>query len=1159
MEVSSMNALFTKLFNRTVWYGLLGTLLLFFGQGMVMEANGQYLTSVSQQSVSQPYYSVELYADQISELRRIISVDMKNAARHKVLEAIVSKAELGLAYNAELISLKQPVTFKEEYITVAKALQKVLKGTGYEAVISKTREILLKKKMALPVVKNRQEISGVVTDAETGEVMPGVNVFVKNTQVGTSTNAQGRYTLNVPADADTLIFSFIGYKREKVAIGNKTTIDVEISREAQAFDELVVTSFGIEQEKKSLGYSVQEISSEEIAKSGETNIVGALQGKLAGVNIQNTSGAAGAGMDITIRGISSLSPSGDNQPLFVVDGVPVSNETSYGNVLPSEGTNSPGSAEQFSFSNRGADINPEDIENISILKGPAATALYGQRAANGVVEITTKKGESGNTQVALNTQVGFSEVNKVPEIQDDYQHGYYGALPYRVFGYEFWQYGPPTTESSKVYNNYKRFFQTSTNISNSLSISGGNNSTTYFTSVSNVNEEGVVPNTEWGRTTFKLTGSHKISEAFDISGSVNYSNSGGVRPTGGDKSIMSSLSYWTPSNDINDYKYPDGNQKNYSGFRDDLNSGFIDNPRYFAEHSTLKDDVNRIIGNMRMSYDFADWLSVDYTFGADYYNDSRERFVPPNLDVGTQVNGFIVKEQINYTQLNSNLYVRASRSFTDRLSGSVVLGNQVTDISSDRLNTRGEGLNINGFRSLANTTNIFTTEVARQRRLVGVFADAKLEYDGTYFLTVTGRNDWSSTLPEDNRSFFYPSVSLGYIFTEDLGLANSDWLPFGKLRFSWAKVGKDAPPYSVGQYFEGASGFPFSGTGGFSKDTRAGDPNLKPEITTSYELGTDLRFFNNRLRLDLTYFKQASKNQIVAFPVSNPSGLSRYTTNAGEIQGEGVEVLLNGTPFRQQDFSWDVSVNWSSVSSEVTEMPEGLDVIEFANSGFPGVVSRIQEGGEMGDLYGYKFEYTDKGELLIGDDGLPTIRTDTLVKVGNALPDWQGGITNNFNYKGLSLSFLIEVRMGADAYDSGQRNSIRNGILEITKWRNDEVIFQGVTSNGSPNDKPVRIGQNLYRSSTSFNRASEILVQDASWIRLRNVRLSYELPSRLTQKLSVASASFSISGRNLFLNTPFRGFDPEGQQYSAGSNTYGFTGLNIPPTRSLSFSMNLKF
>jgi len=1131
-------------------------------QANTTDAQSQYLTSAANESINKSFYSVSKYSDRIPELQKIISVDVEKAPIREVLENIVSRADLGIAYNAELLSLGHSITVDIKNVTVANALQKVLKNTPYEAAISKTREIVLRDgpDPQTLLIQFQQEISGTVTDAETGDPLPGVNVrATQDPTIGTSTNQDGEYSLTVPDDVTSLTFSFVGYQEQQVDIDGRSVIDVTMNPEVEALDDVVVTAFGIEQERKSLGYSVQDLSSEDITETGESNLVGALQGKLAGVNIQSTSGAAGSGVDITIRGISSLSPTGDNQPLFVVDGVPISNETNYGNVLPSEGTNSPGSSEQFSFSNRGADINPDDIENISVLKGPSATALYGQRAANGAVIITTKKGESGRTQVNYNTSVGFSEVNKVPEIQDDYQHGDHGALPYRINTFEFYQFGPPTTESAEIYNNFERFFRRATKFTNSLSVSGGNETTTYFSSVSNVNQEGIVPNTDWGRTTFKLSGSHQVSDAFDVTGSVNFSNSGGTRPTGGDKSIMSSLVYWTSSNDVTDYKFPDGSQKNYSGFRSNPNSGFIDNPTYFAHNSTLEDDVNRVFGNVGMKYSITDWLQLDYKFGTDYYNDSRERFVPPNLDVGTQVNGFLVKEQINYRQLNSNLYVRANRSFTDKLRGSLVLGNQITDISSDRVNTRGEGLNIPGFRSLANTTNIFTSESGFDKRLVGVFADAQLEYDGTYFLTVTGRNDWSSTLPEDNRSFFYPSVSLGYVFTETLDMADSNILPFGKLRFSWAKAGKDAPAYSVGQYFQGAPGFPFGGSGGFSKDTQAGDSELKPEITTSIEMGTDLRFLDNRLRLDFTYFNQTSENQIVGFPVSNASGLSRFTTNAGEIKNKGVELLLEGTPIQRSDFNWDVAVNWSTVSSEVVEMPEGLDVIEFASSGFAGVTSRIQEGGEMGDLYGYTYNYDDNGNLLIDSDGYPTIRTDTLVKVGNARPDWQGGITNTFNYKGLSFSFLIEVRWGADAYDSGQRNSIRNGITKITERRDEEVIFQGVQSDGSVNDTPVEIGQSFYRSSVLFNRASEILVQDASWIRLRNARISYTLPGNIVQKLPISSASFSVIGRNLFLDTPFRGFDPEGQQYASGSNTYGFTGLNIPPTRSLSFSLNLKF
>lgn len=1002
-------------------------------------------------------------------------------------------------------------------------------------------------------------VSGTVTDRNTGETLIGVNILINELNIGVATDADGNFEIdNVATGTYELVARYVGYNtlRENVTIsdGEETVVNLEMTVSTAMLDEAVVTAFGVEQERKQLGYSVQRLTGEEITQTQESNLVSALQGKIAGVSIQNTSGAAGSGVDIIIRGINSLSPSSDNQPLFIIDGIPVSNQTNAGNVLPSEGSNSPGSGEQFSFTNRVADINPNDIENISILKGASATALYGLRASNGAVVITTKKGQSGAPQVSFNTSIGFSEVNRTPEIQDQYQLGFYGGLPGTGTNTLFWQYGPPTNQTSDpIYNNFERLFRTGSNVDNSISISGGNDNTTYFTSFSSTNQNGIIPNTDWSRLTFKLSGSQKISDPLDVNASLSFSNSGGTRPTGGDKSIMSSLSFWPSSLDINDYLNPDGTQKNPT-------NGIIDNPRYFVENSTLEDEVNRTIGNVGLDYQLTDWLAVQYQFGIDNFNDNRERFVPPNLDVGTQVNGFLIDENINYRELNSNLLASMNYQFSDKLRGSLLIGNQITDINSRTVNTRGEGLNIPNFRSLSNTTNAFIQETAFVRRLVGAFADAKIDYDGTYFLTVTGRNDWSSTLPSENRSFFYPSVSLGYVFTETLGLANNDLFPYGKLRVSLAKVGKDAPPYSVGTSFRGQPGFPFDGQGGFVQNTNSGNNNLKPEQTTSFEIGTEGNLFNNRASFDITYFNQNSKDQIVAFPVSNASGLSRFTTNAGEIESEGVEVLLEGTPIQTQDFNWNIAINWSTTTSKVKSMPDGLQVIEFANSGFAGVVSRIEVGGKLGDLYGYKFDYDQNGNLLIGSNGLPNIRTDELVKVGNAFPDWQGGLNNTFNYKNLSFSFLIDVKYGGQAYDAGLRNSMRNGLLKITELREKEVIFNGVkASDGSPNDIPFRIDQNFYRDSNSFNRASEIIVQDTDWIKLRSVRLAYQLPLSTLEQLPINGATFSLTGRNLFTNTPFRGYDPEGQQFSAGSNVFGFTGLNIPSTRSVTFALNLRF
>jgi TonB-linked SusC/RagA family outer membrane protein len=1009
-------------------------------------------------------------------------------------------------------------------------------------------------------------VAGTVTDAETGDSLPGVNVTVPLMQVGTTTDAEGRYSLDVPEGADSLAFSFVGYQQTIVAIQGRSTINVSLRPDVAQLDEVVVTSFGIEEEQRAVGYSVEEVSGAELEETSESNLVGALSGKLAGVQIRNTSGAAGGGQDIVIRGLTSLSPSGNNQPLFIVDGIPVSNQTNTGNALPSEGTNAfKGSSGQFSFTNRAAEIPPENIENISVLKGPAATALYGLRASNGAVVITTKKGRSGQTRVNFNSSVGMSEVNKTPEIVDEYQKGVYGALPFTVFSFEFFQYGPPATESgAPIQNHFGELFRRSLNTNNSITVSGGDESTTYLTSFSHTYREGVVPNTDWQRLNVKLRGTQEIGSALELSGSLSFSNSGGTRPTGGDKSIMSSLTYWTPSNDVNDFEFPDGSQRNYSGLRSNPNSGFIDNPRYYAENSTLEDDVDRGVGFLGFTYDLTSWLSFDYKVGADVYTDSRSRFAPPVLDVGSQVNGFITKESIQYQEINSNAFLRADRSLTDKLDLSLTLGHQVTDIAQDRTLTRGENFNVSDFQSLANTTQKFSGETASNRHLVGVFGKGQLAYDDTYYLTLTGRNDWSSTLPADNRSFFYPSVNLGYVFTEDLGLSDSDVFPFGKLRVSWAEVGKDAPPFSVGQFYGQATGFPFGGTGGFTKEAVAGDLNLKPEETTSFEVGTDLRFFNNRLRFDLTYYTQTSENQIVDFPVSLASGLSQFTSNAGRIESSGWEVAINGTILDRGDFSWDASLNWSTNTSEVKTLPEGLDQITFGEAGYSGISARVEQGDELGTLYGFNYKRDENGNLLIRESGarkgFPIVTRDSVQAVGNAFPDWEGGITNTISYKGLELSALVEVKWGGDAYDVGSINSIRNGTIQYTTPRNEQVVFDGVLENsGQENDIGVDLDQQFWRSATEHWLAAENSVQDASWIRLRNVRLRYQLPGGLLTEVPISRASLSVTGRNLFLDTPFRGFDPEGQVFSAGSNIYGITGLNIPPTRSLTFQVNLQY
>ncbi|MGB3851790.1 MAG: SusC/RagA family TonB-linked outer membrane protein [Tunicatimonas sp.] len=1004
-------------------------------------------------------------------------------------------------------------------------------------------------------------VSGQVTDAADNVGLPGVNVLVKGTTVGTVTDIDGNYQISAPGGDATLVFSSVGYRAQEVPVNNQNAIDIALEPDVQSLEEVVVTSFGIEREKKALGYSVQEIQSEEILETRQPNVVNALRGKVAGVTIQSAGGQPGAGSSIVIRGITSLDPGADNQPLFVVDGIPISNSTTSGDVLPSAGSNASGSGEQFSQSNRAVDLNPNDIESMSILKGPAATVLYGLRAANGAVIITTKKGKAGKATVSFNTSYGWDVINKSPEVQDSFREGRFGRLRFFSSGepLRFQQFGPPSVASTPFFDNFRDFFETGTRFDNSVSVSGGGENSTFFVSASHLDQQGIVPFSEWARSTVKLSGTTKVSDRLSFSGTVNYINSGGARSNGGDKSIFSSLSYYSPTFDVSDYINPDGTQRDFSG-------GIVDNPLYVAQFASLNDNVNRMIGNIGFNYKITDWLTLDYKIGTDFYNDSRERISPLGLDVSSQVNGFVIREDIDFQEVNSNFLLTATHSFTDRLRGTFLVGHNLTNISSNRTNVRGEGLTLRGFDDLSNATNFFSSENGSLRRIVGVFANAEFEYDGTLFLTFTGRNDWSSALPEENRSFFYPSVSLGYVFTETLGLGDSDLFNYGKLRLSYAEVGKDTNPYRTAQLFETSPRSPFLGQSGFRLSGQVGNPNLRPERTSAFEIGTDLRFLNNRLSIDATYFIQNSEDQIIPVPISNATGFSRFFTNAGSLRNQGIELLVSGTPVNTGPFRWDATLNWSRITNEVTAMPPGIEEIIFEDAFY--IQNKIVEGGSAGDLYGFDFDRTPDGRLLIDGNGFPSVNTNEYVLVGNALPDWQGGLTNTLTYRGLSLSVLLEWRQGGDVYDLGFRNSMRNGILAETERRYEQVVFNGVRNvaeeDESPqyveNDIPVELnGETVYRNFGRYSSASEVVLQDASWFRVRNLSLAYALPASLLDNYLISRARLSFTGNNLFLSTPFKGYDPESNQFGSGSNSYGFSGLGVPQTRSYTVSLNVTF
>ncbi|WP_020535378.1 SusC/RagA family TonB-linked outer membrane protein [Lewinella cohaerens] len=1002
----------------------------------------------------------------------------------------------------------------------------------------------------VPLLAQDISVTGTVTDDADGQPLIGVNILVEGTATGTITDLDGNYRLSVPADA-TLVFSYTGFTPETVAVNGRNLIDLSMTAGTR-LDEVVVTALGISREKKALGYAVQELNGDELTATQESNLVNSLQGKVAGVLINSSSGAPGAGSNIVIRGITSFGD--NNQPLFVVDGVPIDNSTIAGNNLPSAGSNSPGSSEQSSFTNRAADINPADIASVSVLKGPAATALYGLRAANGVILITTKTGTAGKAQVSLNSSYGISEIAKRPEYQTDYREGRFGRLRFRGDGspLRFQQFGPKVYSGlTPQFDPIDDFFQSGYSQDHSLSISGGTDKATFATSFSYLDQEGIIPNSTWSRLTGRLSGTVKASDKLKFTGSVNYTNSGGNKPHSGDKSILSSLSYHVTSFDVNDYINADGSQRDYSG-------GIIDSPRYLAEFSTLNDDVDRFLGNMGFTYEPTDWFTLSYRAGLDFYNDSRVRVVPAGLDVSSQVGGFIIETDIDQRQFNGTLTLNFKKQLTDRIGANLLLGHEMNERRSESTNVRGERFTEPDFFHLSNTEVSFIDNSKSLRRIVSGFGLLSLDFDNAIYLDITGRNDWSSTLPIENRSFFYPSASLSLVLSELMGLPS--FVTFAKIRGSVAQVAKDTNPYLIGTLYGQDPAFPQFGTNGFRLNSVFGDLNLKPETTTSSEVGLDLRFFNNRLGLDITYYQQNSKDQILQVPVSNTTGFSRFLTNAGEIENKGIEVLLNATPVERGDFTWDASLNYTRNRGEVISIRDGIEeIVRFEGTG--GITYKLVPGGQVGDLYGYAFNRDDADNLIIGSDGFPSLNLDTLVKVGNALPNFTAGLTNTFRYKGVGLSVLLEWRDGGDMVDMGIRNSIRNGLLEQTARRYEEVIFNGVTETGETNTQPVEItGETLYRSFARYNGAAEVILEDASWFRIRRVSVFYDLPKALLGGGKfISTARVTLTGNNLFINTPFRGFDPETNYLGSGSSIYGFTGLQTPGVRTYTASLNLTF
>ena len=1020
-------------------------------------------------------------------------------------------------------------------------------------------------------------VTGTVTDAETGESLPGVNVITGTPPVGTATDIDGRYQIVPPAGADSLTFSFVGYQSQTVALAGRTQIDVALRFDAMVGGEVVVTALGIRRQERELGYAVQKLDAADLSAGEAGNIVNSLSGRVAGAQVTNTGGAPGQSARIILRGLTSLEPGADNQPLFVVDGIPVSNSTDVG----AEGFDSRG------FSNRAVDINPNDIESVSVLKGASATALYGLRAANGAIIITTKSGQPGTPRVSITSSVGAETVNRFPDTQQTYAQGFGGEYDRG----SFWPAWGPTVESVRqtdpglqIFNNYENAYETGYAIDNNVSVSGGTEQTSFFASLSNLQNEGVLPFSDWGRTSARLSGTLKPSRQTQVGGTLNYINSGGDRVFA--DRFNERLIYWAQTVDVTNYINENGTMIGYRG--EDGTGGT--NPIYDARYATYTDDVNRLIGTLNLGYDAADWLTLSYRAGVDTYNDSRFQTTRGPLGFDNEnalsSDGSLGETRIFSRDLTSTVNATVRRPLTEQLSAELLVGNDIFDRYRDQVFTFGSDLTIPDLFRFNNVREVQTSLATRQQRLVGLYGALKLNYDETLYLELTGRNDWSSTLPVESRSFFYPSASLGYVFTEHVRLGSV--LDYGKLRVSLAQVGKDTDPYRTSRTFGAPGIFPLNGQTGFTLSRDLGSADLVPERTTSFEIGTDLQLFDSRVRADVTYYTATSRDQIIQVPISNATGFDTFVLNAGSIRNTGVEVSLNGPVIETNDFGWDVGVNFARNRNTVVSIREGVDEIVLGSQfGYAGssAALRLIPGQPYGAIYGTSYaRYYAPGEeddgitinenapLLIGADGFPVIDSTPRI-LGNMTPDWTGGLLNRLRYKNVEISALLDVSIGSEKYNQFNNFFAAFGLATYTENRNETTVFEGVTADGQPNTKRVYFGQGDFDTNgndvidddeaygagyyrNTYRASTENSVFDASYLKLRNVSIAYGLPSSLLTPTGVGRAKLRFAVSNIILWSPYADWDPEVTSSGTG-NTQGFSGLAHPGVSSYTFTLEL--
>lgn len=999
-------------------------------------------------------------------------------------------------------------------------------------------------------------ITGKVTGTDDRLPRPGVTVLQKGTSNGTSTGMNGEYTISVPKGA-TLQFSFIGMLTKDIIVGNETVINVELEPSTVQMGEVVVTALGISREKKSLGFAVTEVSGQDISRVKDLNVVNSLSGRVSGVVVTQGTFGPGSSSRVIIRGNNSIT--GNNQPLYVVDGIPIDN-SGYGSA-------SSANAGEYSKSDYGSgvsDINPDDIESISVLKGPNAAALYGARAANGVILITTKKGVAGKgLGVTYSTNIAFESPMLLPEFQNEYGQGTQGNVPpllgdLRASG---GSWGAKLDGSSKIYwngetkpyspqpDNVKNFFRTGSTYINTLAFDGGNQQSTFRFAYTNTAAKSILPGSNLDRHNFTFRGTTNLTDKLSVDAKVTYFvQKSKNRPVMGTEGVMAYL-YPIPRNtiidDLKDYQNPaDYSVNSYSS-----GSG---NPYWYMLHDVNNENRDRVQGYVKANYKLTDYLSAFVRIGTDAVSQKIETINQYGhwYYGGGRLNNSVQKN----TETNLDALIMFNKSVTDKIDLMINVGANHMYQTYEAMSIFAENFKIPTKPTLSSASNNLPSYTPLSEKIINsVYGSAQISYGKFLYLETSMRNDWSSTLPKNNWSYFYPSVSLSAILSELIKLPVMD---FGKIRINWAKVGSDTSPYQLLNSFNlSSAGDSYLGLTILTRPSTRNNPNLKPEQTSSLEFGGEFRFFSNRIYADLSYYDIKSRDLIMDVPIPASTGYSYERTNVGEMQNTGFEILIGGIPVQNSSFRWDISVNMSHNKNKLNNLITGVDnyIFSTTNSGAVEVMARV--GGGYGDIFATTYLRDANGKIVVDAQGRFMAAAEKKF-VGNYQPDWVGGMTNSVTYKNLNLRFLIDARFGGKIYSGTDAGLDAQGVSKNSlKYRESGVVIDGVKSDGSTNTTNISAEQYW----GSYSGIAENYIFSQTNIRLRELSLTYDLPASILDKTFIKGVSVGITGRNLFfIYRALKNFDPEGS-FSTSNFAQGVLFYNMPTTRSLGFNLNVKF